>query len=152
MNQQQKCEREAGPMGAKELLKNLLDQRGMAAERLEAKTLQHAVAHVQFPSMGIRTVLAEVADEDSVLWCKDSRPGHSYRIAHGNGISITAAKAKSIKESFACVSFSPDGRNALLFLAEDLQKKAAAEGEEAAYVLPVSCCLILHRHGRPQEG
>lgn len=134
---------------AKNLLFGLLEERGLKVEALEATTTRDAVASVYFPTEGVRTVTAEVAGEGSGLWSRDSDPLHPCRFSFPGGLPVPASKAESVTASFIHVNFSPDGRSAILLLGEDLPKhgklQPAAEGKEAVFVIPLSCCLVLHR-------
>ncbi len=138
---------------AKGLLKELLEQRRLTVEKVEATTPREALARVEFSGMGLRTVTAEVADEDSGLWSRDSDPRHPYRFSFPGGMPVPARKLDSVTASFLHVNFSPDGRNVILLLGEDLLKhgtlRPAAAGEEDVYVVPLTCCIVLHRgpHG-----
>lgn len=138
---------------AKGLLKVLLEQRGLRVETLEETTPREAVARVQFPGLGVRTVTAEVADEDAGLWSRDADPRHPCRFCFPGGMPVPARKADSVTASLVYVSFSPDGRNAIMLLGEDLLKhghlRPAGAAEEAVYVVPLSCCIVLHKgpHG-----
>jgi hypothetical protein len=139
-------------INAKILLKGLLEQRGLKVEALEAWSPNEALARVQIPGEGVRIVTAEVADEDSGLWSGDADTCHPCCFSFPGGMPALASKVESMAASFIHVNFSPDGQSAIMFLGKDLPRhgklRAAAKGEEAVYVIPLSHCVILHRSPR----
>jgi hypothetical protein len=150
MNKQEKGSNETQEMTAKNLLKGFLDLQRLRVETLEAKTASEAAAQVHIAEVGLQTVTAEVVDENSGLWAKDSNPCHPYRFACSAGLPIPAAKMESLMKSFSHISFSPNGQSAVIFLGQALAEFGklvpAADGKEACYLLPLKHCVIIHRH------
>lgn len=144
---------EAATRTAQGMLKELLEGRGLMVESVESKGPREAAARVVHEG-SLRTVTAEVTDEGSGLWAKDTDPCHPQSFAFPGGVPIPASKADAVGASFLHVIFSPDGCSAGVLLGEDIKKhgtlRPAEAGREALYVVPMSRCLVLHE-GRPRE-
>lgn len=135
-----------------ELLKRLLKQSGSSVETFESTSARAAIARVRIPNMGVKTVTVEIAEEGAGLWSKTGDPVHPCHFSFPGGMPIPASKVEAVAASYIHVNFSPDGSSAILVMGEDVAKAMAALGslrpasadKEAAYVVPLSHCLVVH--------
>jgi len=137
----------AEPPTAEQMLKRLLELSRMKVEAVEATGPLEAVGRVEHEG-AVKTVTAEVAEENSGLWANDPDPSHPQRFVFSGGVPIHASKADAVGASFVHVIFSHDGRSAVILLGKDVKKhgmlRPAASGHEATYLLPLSQCIVVH--------